>query len=142
MTIEPWTDWITATQIKSLHDEGIRQHGGKNSSPPEKGCLERSLGAAYNAELYSMPEVESETIISGLCFCGYLLFYLIQNNCFIDGNKRVGWTSSMYVLLGLGLTLDVSDEEAEQLCLQVAEGKIRKGEDVVYWIAERLKALA
>ena len=75
MTLEPWSEWITATQIIALHAQGLREHGGKNGSPPEKGCLERSLGAAYNAELYSMPEVDSETIISGLCFCGYLLFY-------------------------------------------------------------------
>jgi prophage maintenance system killer protein len=138
---EPWSDWITATQIESLHAQGLREHGGKNGSPPEKGCLERSLGAAYNAELYSMPEMDAETVISGLCFCGYLLFYLIQNNCFIDGNKRAGWTSAMYVLLGMDLTLEVSDDEAEKMCLQVASGQVRHAEELVIWIAEKLKAI-
>ena len=88
-----------------------------------------------------MPEVDAETVVSGLCFCGYLLFYLIQNNCFVDGNKRAGWTSAMYVLLGMGLTLDVSDDDAEQMCLRVAKGEVKHAEELVVWIADRLRYL-
>jgi death on curing protein len=140
-TLEPWTDWITHETVHNLHNEGIKRYGGKASVSSEKGCVDGALGAAYTAELYSMPEVDSETIIAGLIFCSHLLFYLITKNCFIDGNKRVGWTSCLFVLVRLGLTLDVSDQEAEDYCLAIASGNIRTAADVANWIAERLKSI-
>jgi hypothetical protein len=47
----------------------------------------------------------------------------------------------MYVLLHFRLTLAASDEEAEEFCLQIAEGKIRSAAPVVDWVAERLQAI-
>jgi len=88
-----------------------------------------------------MPEVDSETAVSGLCFCGYLLFYLSTKHCWTDGNKRTAWSSAMWVLFRLGLTVEATDEEVIAYCLEVANGKITKGEDVVNWIAERIKEI-
>jgi death-on-curing protein len=110
--LQPWGQWITSEDLHTLYAEGIRRHGGSGSASKD-GCVDGSLGAAYNAELYSMPEFNSETAVSGLVFAAYLLFYLTQNHCFLDGNKRIGWLSTMYVLGRLGVTLDVSDDEAE-----------------------------
>lgn len=136
----PWSEWITHDDVHWLYGEGIKQHGG-SGSPSQPGCVDAALGAAYNAELYSMPEVDEETVITGLCFCGYLLFYLATKHCFVDGNKRVAWASSMWVLLRLGLTLQVTDTDAEAFCLGVANGDINNGAEVVNWIAERLVAI-
>lgn len=139
--LQPWTQWITSEIIHFLYGEGIKRHGG-TGSPSKNGCVDGSLGAAYNAELYSMPEVDSETIVTGLVFAGYLLFYLTQNHCFVDGNKRIAWTSAMYALGRLGVTLDVNDDEAEAYCRAIASGAIRNGAEVVNWIAEHLKAIS
>ena len=46
-----------------------------------------------------------------------------------------------WVLLKLGLTLEVSDDEAEQFCLSLASGKLKSADDVVNWIADRLIAI-
>ncbi len=46
-------------------------------------------------------------------FRGCLLYYLMKNHCFVDGNKRVGWAACMEVLRALGLTVTATDKEAE-----------------------------
>lgn len=136
-TSEPWSQWIDTDRITALHTKGMDDHGGLRSKATD-GCVESALGTAYNAELYSMPEMDNETVISGLTFCGYLLFYIATKQCWSDGNKRVAWASAIWVLATMGLTLDVEDQEAIDFCMSVAEKKITKGEDVVNWIADRL----
>ena len=134
---QPWKIWIDSEIVQNLLDISIDKFGGLRSKP-KGGCVDGALGNAYTAELYSMPEVEDETVISGLCFCGYLLFYLSTAHCWSDGNKRVAWQSTMWALYRLGLTIDASDEEVIDFSYQIADGRITKGEDAVNWIAERL----
>ena len=131
-----WDHLISCKDVLTLYAEGIRRYGG-TSSDPKEGCLEQALGNALTAELYT----ESDSM-PGLAFTGYLLFYLTRAHCFIDGNKRVGWTSAMRVLANEGLTVDVSQEDAELLCGRLAnstaEDAINAGAEVVDWIAEHL----
>jgi prophage maintenance system killer protein len=137
---QPWSTWIDSEIVHTLWKDGLERCGGLRSTPKD-GCIDGALGNAYTAELYSMPEVEDETAISGLCFCGYLLFYLSTAHCWSDGNKRVAWASAMWALYHLGLTIKANDEEVISYCMQIADGQIKKGEDVVNWIAERLVEL-
>lgn len=92
-----------------------------------------------DAELYS----GSDDAKQGLCFAGCLLFYLVKNHCFVDGNKRVAWASCMEVLRSLGLTVNATDDEAEAFCINVITGEnmVKKAVDVCLWIAPRLEAL-
>jgi death-on-curing protein len=134
---QPWTQWIDSAIVHDLYDDGIAKYGGLKSSSKD-GCVDGALGAAYHAEILSMPEVDSETITSGLTFCGYLLFYIATKHCWVDGNKRAAWSAAMWVLFRLGLTVDARDEEVIAYCLQIASGEIKSGEDVANWIADRL----
>jgi death-on-curing protein len=99
---EPWAHLISFAVVFELQAESIRRFGADATPTPREGCLEGSLGAAWNAELYAA----SENAIQGLCFAGCLLYYLIMNHCFMDGNKRVAWTACMEVLRLLGLTVN------------------------------------
>lgn len=139
--VPPWEKWITNHKVHELYAEGIRRYGGTGSRSKD-GCIDAALGSAYSAELYSAPEVEGEFVVSGLSFCGYLLFYLATKHCFVDGNKRVAWLTAAQILLEMGLTLDTSTMEAEQFCTGIASGEIRRAEVVVGWIADRLKSIA
>ncbi|MEK6322502.1 MAG: Fic family protein [Acidobacteriota bacterium] len=136
---KPWDDLINMADVLWLYAEGIKRFGGEGS-PPKEGCLEQSLGNAYTAELYS----ESDSV-RGLAFSGYLLFYLTRDHCFVDGNKRIAWTCCMRVLATLGLTVDASQEDAEALCMRIAdstlEDAIKDGSECVVWIAEHLVAI-
>jgi len=76
----------------------------------------------------------------GICFAGFILFYLVLGNCFPDGNKRVGWAAAMTVLAALGLTIKATDDEVVELVTSIAEGRIRDGVRVVKWIGARIDA--
>lgn len=133
----PWEEWIDNQIIHSLYAEGIKRHGGLGS-PSKDGCIDGALGAAFNAEMYSMPEVDAETVVTGICFCGYLLYYLAIKHCFADGNKRVSWSSAMWVLECIGLTVDAPDQDVINYVTAIADGTVESGEDVVNWLADRL----
>lgn len=134
MNGHPWASLITVDRILDLHRESISRYGGDRTPSPKDGCLEKSLGAAWNAELYA----ETGDGIPGLCFAGCLFFYLAKNHCFVDGNKRISWMSAMQVLLGLHLTVDVSEEDAEAYCLSILSGDVAKATDASIWLADHL----
>ena len=53
-----------------------------------------------------------------------MLESIVRNHALVDGNKRLGWLALM-LLLGLnGPRLDVDDDEAYDLVIGVAEGKL------------------
>ena len=67
-----------------------------------------------------------------------LLESVVQNQALLDGNKRLGWTCLVVVLDLNGIWLEVDDDEAFDLVMDVASG--RAGHDVVRgviagWIA-------
>jgi death on curing protein len=136
----PWERWISDDEVHYLYGEGIKRYGGTGSNS-KAGCVEAALGAAYSGELYSATEVEGEFVVSGLPFCGFLLYYLGTKHCFVDGNKRVAWMSATYALLKMGLTLDATDVEAETFCIKIASGELESA-DSVRWIAEHVKAVS
>jgi len=138
--LSPWHRLMAMDTVIALHKLGIDKYGGDHS-PPKENCLEQSLGGAYSAEQYT----STEDSVEGLIFAGYLLFYLVSNHCFVDGNKRIGWLAAMRVLLSLGLTVSATDDEAEEFCMRIADSQkldaIRDGQNVVIWLSERLEAI-
>ncbi len=137
---EPWSKWITYSTIEYLYGEGIRKYGGSGSHPQD-GCVDAALGSAYNAELYSTAEVDSDQVVKGLYFCGHLLFSLTKRHCYLDGNKRIAWACAGYVLLKLGLTIQATTEEAASFIESIAKGEIQSAEQVIFWIADRLMSI-
>ncbi len=131
---EPWVNLITLDSITDMHAEGIKRYGG-DFSDPQTGCIERSLGAAWSLEVYGSPA----DALPCLSFCAGLLYYLVMNHCFTDGNKRVGWMSAMEALRSLGLTIKATDDEAEQFCLDIISGAVKRATDVIPWLAKRLE---
>lgn len=139
MTNRPWEQWIGDQTITDLYAEGIKRWGGAGSAPLP-GCVEAALGAAYNAELYS-PDTDQEGALQGLIFACYLLFYLATKHCYTDGNKRISWACTTFVLLSFGLTVEAAEDEVVEFCLGVAGGQVNSGADVMAWIYPRLRAV-
>ena len=131
---DPWSELVSEEDVLDLHAEAIRLHGG-DGSPPHAGCVDRSLGAAWTAEGYS----ETDNSKPGLCFAACLLFYLVKNHCFIDGNKRAAWAASMEALRSLGLTIKATDDEAEDYCKSIIAHEVQRATDVISWFAPRLE---
>jgi death-on-curing protein len=117
----------------ALHAESVRRHGGKSGGVKD-GCVDGSLGAAWNAEAY----LAEENAQRGLVFAAHLLYYLARNHCFVDGNKRAGWLAMTEVLGKFDLTLATDAAEAEAFVNGIASGEVKRAEDVVPWLAARL----
>jgi prophage maintenance system killer protein len=131
---------IGAADIIDLHSEAIIRFGGINTVPhTASDCVDGRIGNAMLAEQYVS---DDERVRPGLCFAGFLLFYLVKDSCFTDGNKRVGWMAAMRVLGDIGLSVEVNQDEAFDFVDAVASGKINDGRQVVLWLAERLSAPA
>ena len=137
---QPWEQWIGAETITKFYAAGMTRWGGAGSAPTA-GCIDAALGAAYTAELYS-PESEQEGFIQGLVFAGYLLFYLATKHCYLDGNKRIAWACSTFVLLSFGLTVEATDDEVVDFCMTVAKGEVKNGATVLQWLTPRLIAVS
>jgi death-on-curing protein len=62
-----------------------------------------------------------------------LLHSIVTNHALVDGNKRLGWLATTVFLDLNGEAVDLDDDDAFRLVMDVAEGGIRVEE-----IAERL----
>lgn len=61
------------------------------------------------------------------------LFHLVMNHPFVDGNKRTAFATMTTFLKMNGCRLNLSQDEAYRLVLQVIESKMSKA-----WLAARL----
>jgi death-on-curing protein len=135
----PWSSLISTNQVIELHARGIAEHSQSQVPNPESAeeCVDGRLGNAWTSEVYRPDDAYA---VPGLWFAGHLMVYLVRDNCFVDGNKRVGWAASMTVLASLGLTVEASADEAYELVSGILDGRVKSGSEVVQWIAARLKA--
>ena len=129
---EHYSDIITVSRVLDLHAEGIKRYQVGEVSAPRPGCVEQCLGNAFNAEAYAGDPANGR----GLLFAAYSLFYLVQDHCFMDGNKRLGFLVAADVLLAMGLTLKASEDDAYALVKDVAEGRVSSAEKVAAWLAD------
>jgi len=60
-------------------------------------------------------------------------FHLCANHPFIDGNKRVAVVASEIFLLINGLELSASDDEIEELTLDVARNRLSKDQVIEFF---------
>lgn len=129
----PWDDVITTAKVLELYDECMKRGG--LSSPPSDGCVEGSLGNAWQAELYRQDEKEGVRL--GLLFAVYLYYYLNKNHCFADGNKRIAWACLIYVFRSHGVGIDATDDEAVDVTEKVAKSELSI-DYVIEWVSDRL----
>ncbi|WP_437601229.1 type II toxin-antitoxin system death-on-curing family toxin [Sorangium sp. So ce590] len=112
--------FVDAEEVMHLHDSAIQLYGGNPSPVPKDGCVEGSIGGAVSASMYEAEEEEPDLLVA----VAYLLVYLAKNHCFVDGNKRVAWSSAIRVLDANGIHLVAQQEEAAKLVHDVVNGLI------------------
>src|ERR1700744_4551120 len=100
---EPWGSLISTDKIVALHGEGIARYSQAALAVGAHAvdCVDGKIGSAWTFESYRVDDDAKP----GICFAGFLLFYLVVGNCFPDGNKRAGWSAAMSVLAYLGLNI-------------------------------------
>ncbi len=127
---------ISEAQVHGLHAHALEEWGGL-SGVRDTNCVERSIGAGFSAGLYRADEDSEPDVLTVAVHVG---FYLVQNHCFNDGNKRVGWMALADQLAAVGLDVDASQQEVVAQVTRVAAGE-SSVDELQEWVAARLVAV-
>jgi death-on-curing protein len=109
--------YLTLEEIVSLHAKLVAQTGG-SPGLRDRGALE---SAVAQPEMSFGGEDLYPTIAEKAAALGHSL---IQNHCFVDGNKRVGHAAMEVFLVLNDYEIEASIDEQEQVILSVASGQM------------------
>ena len=105
---------ITVQQVIDIHTESIKRHGGMLGIKNE-GLLESAIMSPQQGYIEDIIEIIA-TIVYSIC----------QNHPFNDGNKRTAFVVGKYLLNEIGKSLALTNDEYEQIILELASGKLSK----------------
>ena len=121
---------LSPEEIQRLHSKLIAKTGGSDGLR-DLGLLESavySANAGFDGfELY--PEIEQKS--------ARLMYSLISNHAFVDGNKRIGTLVMLVTLKINGIELNFSQKELINLALDVAKGKAEYDEILGFIISHK-----
>lgn len=114
-------EFLEVADILDIHQILIEQFGGMFGIRDE-GLLESALSqpkATFFGELLH-PTIQEQAAT--------YLYHITKNHPFLDGNKRTAYGAMEAFLRLNGYSLDLSNEEAYNLVMQVAQSEITKEE--------------
>ncbi len=106
-------------KVIKYHAWLIERFGGSQGLRDE-GAFESALKAAENRRHYEQADVVT-------CAATYA-YHLSQAHAFIDGNKRIAAAIAELFLTINNASLQASDEELEEMYLDLAAGRITRDE--------------
>lgn len=122
--------YLSLIDVLDLHARVIDLAGGA-SELRDLGVLQSAMAQPRTtfggSELY--PTLEEKATA--------LMFSLIQNHPFIDGNKRLGYAAADAFLVLNGFHLVASLDDAERIVVGVASGQVSR-EALVTWIRSHM----
>jgi death-on-curing protein len=113
--------FLTISQVLDIHQRQIQRFGG-TSGVRDEGLLDSALAqpqATFGSELLH-PTIHEQAAA--------YLYHLAMNHLFIDGNKRTAFAVMLTFLNLNGYTLNLSQEQAYNLVIQVVQKEISKEE--------------
>lgn len=117
--------FVTQAIAIALHKDQIARYGG-DAGIRDQGLLESAL--AMPKAMFAGQYVHDDLI----AMAGAYLFHLAKNHAFVDGNKRIAFTTMVYFLDDHGYGLDLTHEQAEAFVLRVAAGELSKDQATAY----------
>ncbi len=118
--------YLTVEEVIAIHDHAIREFGG---SPEIASVARLELAVAtprqtmFGQDLY--PDLFSKAAI--------LIYLLIKNHPFVDGNKRTGLFALFEFLERNGRTITVPSDELYQFTMGIATSALDK-EQIEEWL--------
>jgi death on curing protein len=113
--------FLTISQVLDIHQRQIKRFGG-TSGVRDEGLLDSALAqpqATFSGELLH-PTIHEQAAA--------YLYHLAMNHPFIDGNKRTALAVMLTFLNLNDNTLNLSQDQAYNLVIQVVEKEISKEE--------------
>jgi death on curing protein len=106
--------YLTVAEVIAIHHRQIEEYGGVHGLR-DQGALE---SAVFRPQTGYYSDLSEEAAA--------LLESLVNNQAFLDGNKRVGFAAAHTFLLVNGFDLDVGSRAALEFIMKtLAEGKFR-----------------
>ncbi|MEH2413421.1 type II toxin-antitoxin system death-on-curing family toxin [Nostoc sp.] len=117
--------FLTISQVLDIHQRQIQRFGG-TSGVRDEGLLDSALAqpqATFGGELLH-PTIHEQAAA--------YLYNLAMNHPFIDGNKRTAFAVMNTFITLNGYSLNLSQEQAYNLVIQVVQKEISKEELSVF----------
>src|ERR1700684_1623654 len=106
--------YLTVAEVIAIHHHQIEEYGGIHGLR-DQGALEAAVFRPQTG-YYNDQSEEAAALFESL----------VNNQAFLDGNKRVGFAAMHTFLLLNGFDLDISNKAAGEFMLKtIAEGKFR-----------------
>lgn len=112
-------EFLEVADILDIHQILLEQFGGM-PGVRDQGLLESALSqpqATFFGELLHLTIHEQAAAY---------LYHIAKNHPFLDGNKRTAYGAMEAFLRLNGYNLDISDEEAYNMVMQVAQSEMTK----------------
>ncbi len=124
--------YVTFEDVIEYHDDVVIKEFGGSYGVLNESALASTLDmprqAVFGEELY--PDLSAKA--------GILFFLLVQNHCFLDGNKRTAMMSLIVFLKWNGYRLDATQDELFQIAIDVATSALDK-DQTIEWIRGHLR---
>jgi death on curing protein len=118
--------WLTDDQVIAIHSRQLRRFGGALGLRDEgllRSAIERPLNK-WHYERTELPELAAA-----------YAFGLAKNHAFVDGNKRIAFTSMMTLLRKNGVRFAPDPAHATRIIISLAAGEVSE-ESLARWIRE------
>lgn len=129
--------FLTRDDALVIHEDSLLQYGGRIGLPHPTN-LESALAAPLQLDHYEAHDLDERERIAVLAAAYWV--HLALAHAFADGNKRVAFSAGVLFLLTNGYDIEMTEDEAYDLAIAVAERKIDRAA-VAEWIAPRLGPL-
>jgi len=124
--------WLNRTVIESIHNDQIREHGGRTGVRDEN-VLESALARSRNKWIYGQQRDPAKLAAAyGFAF--------VKNHPYVDGNKRVGFLAIVTFLGINGFDFTATDLEVVSAITALAAGRLSE-KQLSEWIAKHIRAI-
>jgi len=125
----------TAEDIHALHEQVLEQY------PGSKGVINRGyldfIAASTMVRHEAAPTRRDRLIRKA----AHLLFGMVSNHPFIDGNKRTGLAVAGVFLMRNGFKITCSTEEGYKLAVDITVSKVKSETEVADWLRTRIRRM-
>ena len=121
--------WVLRETVLGLQERLLAEFGGMGGLRDD-GLLDSALARPQQLFAYGKPDIFD--------LAGAYAFGLVRNHPFIDGNKRIGFTTSILFLELNGYYVGASEAEATLKILGLAAGELGEA-DYSRWLQANCK---
>lgn len=118
--------FLSLAEVLEIHRDQIQRYGG-DAGIRDMGLLQSAIAmptagfgdSYFHADLFAMAAA--------------YVFHIVQNQPFVDGNKRAGAVAAIVFLDLNDAPLDADEKAFELLVMGVADGKVDKAEIAAFF---------